>query len=135
MSEDNTALITLTADIAAAYVANNALPVSEVAVMIENVHGALAGLCVSGAVVTDGQEPAVSIRSSVQPDHIICLEDGKRAKMLKGHLMRAHGMTPDEYRAKWNLPSTYPLVAPNYSKERSALAVRIGLGRKKTSKA
>lgn len=124
-------LITLTADIVAAHVSNNSVAVSDLAVLIANVHGALAGL--GGAVVEPEikQEPAVSVRSSIKPDYIICLEDGKRLKMLKRHLMTHYKMTPDQYRAKWNLAADYPMVAPNYAEQRRTLAKQIGLGTKR----
>ncbi|WBY06368.1 MucR family transcriptional regulator [Sphingomonas sp. 7/4-4] len=124
-------LITLTADIVAAHVSNNSVAVSDLPVLIQNVHGALTGL---GRVVAEPevkQEPAVSIRSSVKPDFIVCLEDGKKLKMLKRHLMTHYQMTPEQYRAKWNLPADYPMVAPNYAEQRRTLAKKIGLGTKR----
>jgi len=123
-------LITLTADIVAAHVSNNSVAVSDLPHLISNVHGALAAL--GGPVVPAETklEPAVSIRSSIKPDFIVCLEDGKKLKMLKRHLMTHYGMTPDDYRAKWGLPKDYPMVAPNYAEQRRTLAVKIGLGRK-----
>jgi predicted transcriptional regulator len=124
-------LITLTADIVAAHVSNNSVAVSDLPVLIQNVHGALTGL---GRVVAEPevkQEPAVSIRSSVKPDFIVCLEDGKKLKMLKRHLMTHYQMTPEQYRAKWNLPADYPMVAPNYAEQRRTLAKSIGLGTKR----
>ena len=123
-------LITLTADIVAAHVSNNSVAVSDLPVLIQNVHGALAGLGTVAAEPVVKQEPAVSIRSSVKPDFIVCLEDGKKLKMLKRHLMTHYQMTPDQYRAKWNLPADYPMVAPNYAEQRRTLAKKIGLGRK-----
>ena len=124
-------LITLTADIVAAHVSNNSVAVSDLPVLISNVHGALAGL--GGPVVEPDvkQEPAVSIRSSIKPDFIVCLEDGKKLKMLKRHLMTHYQMTPEQYRAKWNLPADYPMVAPNYAEQRRTLAKKIGLGTKR----
>jgi predicted transcriptional regulator len=123
-------LITLTADIVAAHVSNNSVAVSDLPILISNVHGALAGLGGAPVVPTVKQEPAVSIRSSIKPDYIVCLEDGKKLKMLKRHLMTHYRMTPDEYRAKWGLGSDYPMVAPNYAETRRMLAMKIGLGRK-----
>ncbi|MBX9732185.1 MAG: MucR family transcriptional regulator, partial [Sphingomonas sp.] len=122
------ALITLTADIVAAHVSNNSVAVSDLPVLIANVHGALAGL--GGPVVEPEvkQEPAVSVRSSIKPDYIVCLEDGKKLKMLKRHLMTHYQMTPEQYRTKWNLPADYPMVAPNYAEQRHTLAKKIGLG-------
>jgi predicted transcriptional regulator len=127
--ERNETLITLTADIVAAHVANNNIAVSDVPLIINNVHCALAGL---GATAQPEPElkPAVSVRASVKPDYVVCLEDGKKMKMLKRHLNTDHGLTPAEYRAKWNLPADYPMVAPNYATQRRELAVKIGLGRK-----
>ena len=127
-SESAELLVTLTADIVAAHVSNNSVAVSDVALLIGNVHGALSGL----AVIEDEPEPlepAVPIRNSIKKDHIICLEDGKKLKMLKRHLMTHYNMTPDEYRTKWSLPSDYPMVAPDYAEVRRNLAKKIGLGR------
>ena len=121
--------ITLTADIVAAHVSNNSVAVSDLPVLISNVHTALAALGGAAVVPTVKQEPAVSIRSSIKPDYVVCLEDGKKLKMLKRHLMTHYGMTPDDYRAKWGLASDYPMVAPNYAEQRRTLAVAIGLGR------
>lgn len=123
-------IITLTADIVAAHVSNNSVAVSDLPTLIANVHTALAGLGGGSPVPEVRAEPAVSIRASVKPDYIVCLDDGKKLKMLKRHLMTHYGMTPDEYRAKWGLPADYPMVAPNYAEQRRKLAVKIGLGRK-----
>ncbi|BBC72335.1 transcriptional regulator [Altererythrobacter sp. B11] len=125
----NETLITLTSDIVAAHVSNNEVAVNEVASLISNVYGALAGL---GAEPQKDEkpEPAVSIRASVKPDHLVCLEDGRKLKMLKRHLMTQYNMTPDEYRQRWGLPADYPMVAPDYAEKRRALAKEIGLGRK-----
>lgn len=123
-------LITLTADIVAAHVSNNSVAVSDLPVIIQNVHAALSGLGTPAAEPEVKQEPAVSIRSSIKPDYVVCLEDGKKLKMLKRHLMTHYQMTPDEYRAKWNLPADYPMVAPNYAEQRRTLAKKIGLGTK-----
>ncbi|OQW79343.1 MAG: transcriptional regulator [Proteobacteria bacterium ST_bin14] len=124
-------LITLTADIVAAHVSNNSVAVSDLPVLIANVHSALAGL--GGPIVEPEvkQEPAVSIRASIKPDYIVCLEDGKKLKMLKRHLMTHYKMTPDQYRTKWNLAADYPMVAPNYAEQRRTLAKKIGLGTKR----
>lgn len=126
----NDLLVTLTADIVSAHVSNNSVSVGEVSNLISNVHSALVGLSTPALPVEAAQEPAVSIRSSVKPDYIVCLEDGKKLKMLKRHLMTRYQMTPDDYRKKWNLASDYPMVAPNYSESRKVLAKSIGLGRK-----
>lgn len=125
-------LVTLTADIVAAHVSNNSVAVSDLPLLIANVHGALAGLGTKAPEPeAKKQEPAVSIRSSIKPDYIVCLEDGKKLKMLKRHLMTHYQMTPEQYRAKWNLPADYPMVAPNYAEQRRSLAKKIGLGTKR----
>jgi predicted transcriptional regulator len=130
-SELQETLITLTADIVAAHVSNNSVAVSDLPVLIANVHGALAGLGGAAPVPEVKQEPAVSVRASIKPDYIVCLEDGKKLKMLKRHLMTHYQMTPEQYRAKWNLPADYPMVAPNYAEQRRTLAKKIGLGTKR----
>lgn len=122
--------VSIAADIVAAYVSNNPLPVGELPKLIGDIHAALQGL---GTPVTEPaakQEPAVPVRKSVTPDFIICLEDGKKFKSLKRHLGVHYNLSPEEYRQKWNLPADYPMVAPNYAATRSALAKSIGLGRK-----
>ncbi|MER9299242.1 MucR family transcriptional regulator [Mesorhizobium sp. M0621] len=121
--------VSIAADIVAAYVSNNPLPVGELPKLIGDIHAALRGIGTPAVEPVVKQEPAVSIRKSVTPDFIICLEDGKKFKSLKRHLQQFN-LTPDEYRQKWNLPSDYPMVAPNYAATRSALAKSIGLGRK-----
>ena len=128
-------LITLTSDIVAAHVSNNSVSVGDLATLISNVYNALAGLGQATPVVDTPPEPAVSIRSSVKPDHIVCLEDGKKLKMLKRHLMTHYNMTPEQYRTRWNLPADYPMVAPDYAEKRRELAKKIGLGRKPGAKA
>ena len=124
-------LITLTADIVSAHVSNNSVAVSDLPLLIGNVHGALAGLGGQADAPAARPEPAVSIRSSIKPDYVVCLEDGKKLKMLKRHLMTHYSMTPDEYRKKWGLNADYPMVAPNYAEQRRALAKSIGLGTKR----
>lgn len=123
-------LITLASDIVAAHVSNNSVSVDDVPTLITNVYGALAGLGSGTKAVEVAPEPAVSIRSSVKKDHIVCLDCGKKMKMLKRHLMTEHGMTIDEYKARWNLGPDYPMVAPDYAETRRTLAKQIGLGRK-----
>lgn len=124
-------LLALTADIVAAHVAHNRVTVGELPELISKVHGALATLGQDNAAPSAAeQKPAVSIRSSIKPDHIICLEDGKKLTMLKRYLHTNFGMTPQQYRAKWKLPADYPMVAPNYAEKRRTLAKAIGLGRK-----
>lgn len=122
-------LITLTSDIVAAHVSNNSVAVEDVAALIRNVYGALAELGTT-VVAEVKPEPAVSIRASIKPDYIVCLEDGKKLKMLKRYLMTNFQMTPEDYRARWNLPADYPMVAPAYAERRRELAKEIGLGRK-----
>ncbi len=122
-------LITLTSDIVTAHVANNNVDVDALPALIGNVYGALAGLGKTEEVESP-PEPAVPVRQSVKQDYLVCLEDGKKMKMLKRHLMTAYGMTPDEYRQRWNLPADYPMVAPAYAEKRRELAKKIGLGRK-----
>ena len=129
-ADTNEMLITLTSDIVAAHVSNNDVSPSEVSVLITSVYSALAGLGQAVVVEEKLPEPAVSIRASIKPDYIVCLEDGKKLKMLKRHLMTHYNMTPDQYRARWSLPSDYPMVAPNYAEKRRELAKKIGLGRK-----
>ena len=130
MSDQPETLIALTADIVSAHVSNNSVAVSDLPSLIANVHGALNGLGAPVAADIVEQKPAVSVRASVKPDYIVCLEDGAKLKMLKRHLMTHHQMTTEQYRAKWNLPSDYPVVAPSYSLQRQEMAKRIGLGRK-----
>ena len=123
--------IELTAEIVSAYVSNNPVPAAELPGFIASVHSALAGL--SGGAKEEPkpeQKPAVNPKKSVFPDYIVCIEDGKQFKSLKRHLMTHYGLTPEDYRAKWNLPADYPMVAPNYAAARSALAKQMGLGRK-----
>jgi predicted transcriptional regulator len=124
-------LITLTADIVSAHVSNNSVAVNDLPVLIQNVHTALSALGARKEEPVVKPEPAVSIRSSVKPDFIVCLEDGKKLKMLKRHLMTHYQMTPDDYRQKWGLNADYPMVAPNYAEQRRTLAKKIGLGTKR----
>src|SRR4249919_4300403 len=124
-------LLTLTADIVAAHVSNNSVAVNDLPNLILNVHTALSGIAGNGSAPEAKPEPKVSIRSSIKPDYIVCLEDGKKLKMLKRHLMTHYNMTPDEYRQKWGLNADYPMVAPNYAEQRRALAKSIGLGTKR----
>ena len=128
-------LLRMSVEIVSAYVSNNPIAATQVPDVINTVYGALNSI--NGQTVSESaeaQKPAVSVRRSINPDHIVCLEDGKKLKMLKRHLRAAYGMSPDEYRAKWGLPSDYPMVAPNYALQRSAFAKQIGLGRKKGEK-
>ncbi|MGN6517700.1 MAG: MucR family transcriptional regulator [Rhizomicrobium sp.] len=123
-------LLKLVSDIVAAYVSNNPLPVSELPAMIKSVHstlGTLSGVGVSEALTS--QKPAVPVKKSVTNEFIVCLEDGKKLKMLKRYLRSNYNLTPEEYRAKWGLPADYPMVAPNYAAQRSEFAKKIGLGK------
>lgn len=124
-------VITLTADIVSAHLSNNSVAVNDVPALIRSVHDALSGS--TPAQPAEKPVPAVPIRSSIKPDHIICLEDGKKLKVLKRHLMARYNMTPDQYRAKWGLPADYPMVAPAYAEQRRALAKQIGLGTSRTT--
>jgi predicted transcriptional regulator len=129
--------IALAAEIVAAFVARNSVPPSELSLLIHSVHAALAGIA-SGAVAADAAQlvelaPAVPIRKSITPDYLICLDDGRKFKSLRRHLRRL-GMTPEEYRAKWQLQGDYPMVAANYSAARSALAKNAGLGQSRKTR-
>lgn len=121
-------LLPLVTDIVAAHLANNTVAVGDLPQLIRDVYGALASVGGAGASEPERPTPAVPIKRSVTPDYIICLEDGKKLKMLKRHLRTAYGMSPEEYRERWGLPPDYPMVAPNYAKQRSRLAKEIGLG-------
>jgi predicted transcriptional regulator len=127
-------LLTLTADIVAAHVSNNSVAVNDLPNLIQNVHNALSGIAGQAAAPEVKLEPKVPIRSSIKPDYIVCLEDGKKLKMLKRHLMTHYQMTPDQYRQKWGLSADYPMVAPNYAEQRRTLAKSIGLGTKPRKK-
>ncbi len=123
-------LLKLASDIVAAYVSNNPVPVSELPGMIKSVHATLGGLSAApGSEALTTQKPAVPIKRSITPEYIVCLEDGKKLKMLKRYLRSNYRLSPEEYRAKWGLPADYPMVAPNYSAQRSDFAKKIGLGR------
>lgn len=122
-------LLRMTADVVAAYVSNNALPTQQLAEIISTVYASLRSLDADSDAKNEPLKPAVAIRKSITPEYLICLEDGKKLKMLKRHLRSTYGMTPDDYRAKWGLPADYPMVAPNYAAQRSAFAKKIGLGR------
>ena len=129
-------VITLTADIVSAHVANNRVAVGDVGDLVQKVHAALAALSEDRAEEEpQAKVPVVSIRASVKPDFIVCMECGKKQKMLKRHLHTAHGMTPRQYREDYGLPHDYPMVAPNYSERRGELARAHGLGRKKAEPA
>lgn len=131
---DRSELLALTSEIVSAHVANNAVSQDGLPELISNVFGALEGLIEPPAPEPEPLVPAVSIKKSVQDEYIVCLEDGKKLKMLKRHLSTSYGLTPQEYRAKWGLASDYPMVAPAYARTRQALAKKIGLGRKPAAK-
>jgi predicted transcriptional regulator len=122
-----TDLLALTTQIVAAHVGRNSVAMAELPKLIHEVYRALSGVG-DGSGLGLRPEPAVSIKNSITPDHIVCLEDGKKLKMLKRHLMTAYNLTPEQYRARWGLPADYPMTAPNYAKTRSRLAKKIGLG-------
>ena len=133
-------LLELTAGIVSAYVSNNTVAMPQMPELIHMIYNTLGSVeqpssqsAASGQQI-EAQKPAVSIRRSIAPDYIICLEDGKKLKMLKRHLRTVYDMTPDQYRAKWNLPADYPMVAPNYAAQRSVFAKRIGLGKEATGR-
>jgi predicted transcriptional regulator len=141
MSNDDTPLgrsediLKLASDIVAAYVSNNPVPVGDLPAMIKSVHATLGGLTgVEGYDLVTSQKPAVTVKKSITPDYLICLEDGKKLKMLKRYLRSRYSLTPDQYRTKWGLPADYPMVAANYAARRSEFAKKIGLGRTATSK-
>ncbi len=131
-----TDLVELTTDLVLAYVSNNPVPVADLPSLIGQVHQSLSNL-VTGLEAPPQEEklvPAVPIKKLITPDYLICLENGKKFKSLKRHLSSQHGMTPDEYRAKWNLPADYPMVAPGYAAARSQLAKDMGLGHKRKTR-
>jgi predicted transcriptional regulator len=128
-------LAELTADIVAAHVSNNSVAVNDVASLIKQVHDALSGLEQGVAEEAQVKSPVVSVRASVKPDYIVCMECGRQQKMLKRHLQTAHAMTPSDYRRDYGLPDTYPMTAPNYSEQRKTLAKAAGLGRKRDGEA
>lgn len=126
---DRLELIEMTTELVASYVGSNAVAVTDVPRMIEYVHSTMSELAHAGAAAhEEPPTPAVPIKKSVTPDHIVCLEDGRKFKSLKRHLRTQYDMSPDDYRRKWGLPVDYPMVAPNYAKARSELAKRMGLG-------
>lgn len=130
-SDSSDLLIELTAEIVAAYVSNNSVAANDLPGVISQVHAALGGTVTQAGEVLEKEKPAVSVRRSVQSDHLVCLEDGQKYKSLKRHLMSSHGLTPEQYREKWELPGDYPMVAPAYAEARSRLAKEMGLGQKR----
>jgi MucR family transcriptional regulator, transcriptional regulator of exopolysaccharide biosynthesis len=124
--------IQLTAEIVSAYVSNNSVPAAELSSLIDQIHSALTRVSSGQSEVgSEPLKPAVSVKKSITPDHIVCLEDGKKFKSLKRHLRTQYGMTPEQYREKWSLPADYPMVAPNYAAARSQLAKQMGLGQQR----
>jgi len=135
---DRSELLALTAEIVAAHVSNNKLDAAELPALIRQIYGTLAGIGAGAPEITAGTAdrpaPAVPVKKSVTPDYIVCLEDGKKLKMLKRHLMSHYNLTPDQYRERWGLPADYPMVAPNYAIRRQVLAKKIGLGKGRRSR-
>ena len=123
-------ILKMVTEIVSAYVSKNPVPPGDLPLIIRNVHATLGGMSNGEAAGTFPRTPAVPVKKSVTPDYIVCLEDGKKLKMLKRHLMTHYKMTPEDYRAKWGLPADYPMVAPNYAEQRRSLAKKIGLGTK-----
>jgi predicted transcriptional regulator len=121
-------LLSLTARIVAAHVSNNTVAIPEIPQLIDQVYNSLTNIGKEPVVLSERPQPAVAVKKSVTPEYIICLEDGKKLKMLKRHLKTAYNMSPEEYRDRWGLPADYPMVAPNYARQRSQLAKDIGLG-------
>jgi predicted transcriptional regulator len=127
--ENKTDTLDMTADIVSAFVGNNSIPAGELPSLIQSVYQALNSISSGEETKVEApKEPAVSVKKSISNDYIVCLEDGRKFKSLKRHLRTKYGMSPEEYRAKWNLPKDYPMVAPNYAKARSDLAKQMGLG-------
>jgi len=128
-------LLRMTADVVAAYVKHNSITSTQLPAFIGSVYASLRALDTSrSAPLERALRPAIPVRKSITPDYLICLEDGKKLKMLKRHLRSTYNLTPDEYRTKWGLPPDYPMVAPNYAEQRSAFAKRIGLGRSRAGR-
>lgn len=130
----NDDLVQMTTQIVTSYISRNTVPTDQLGSVIQAIHGALrsVGSTQAAAPAPVPAKPAVPIRRSIQPDFIVCLEDGKKLKMLKRHLRTTYNLSPEEYRAKWGLPADYPMVAPNYAEQRSAFAKKIGLGKART---
>jgi predicted transcriptional regulator len=134
-AESSGDLLKLVSEIVASYVSNNPVPVSELPAMIRSVHATLGGLTGLAAIdAVTSQKPSVPVKKSITPEYLICLEDGKKLKMLKRYLRSRYGLSPDQYRTKWGLPADYPMVASNYAAQRSEFAKKIGLGRSAPAK-
>ncbi len=127
----NSELLSMTTDIVVAHVSNNHVEINDLTTVIKQVFNSLAETCGQRPTLGDRPEPAVPIKKSIHDDYLVCLEDGKKLKMLKRHLKTSYNMSPDQYRERWGLAADYPMVSPNYAKERSGLAMKIGLGRKR----
>ena len=127
-TEQSNDLLALTTEIVAAHVSNNTVAVTDLPQLINQIYSSLANIGTAPAAPAARPQPAVTVKKSIQPDFIVCLEDGKKLKMLKRHLKTAYNMSPEAYRERWGLPSDYPMVAPNYARQRSRLAKEIGLG-------
>ena len=127
---DSNELMALTTEIVCSHVANNTVNVTDLAQLIQQVYATLANISKGQSPAAERPQPAVPVKRSITPDYIVCLEDGRKLKMLKRHIKTAYNMTPEEYRERWRLPPDYPMVAPNYAKQRSSLAKKIGLGTK-----
>ena len=135
MSEPSPTMLELVAQIVSAHCSSSTVEADALPALIHQVHAALTQVGQPEQASTEKREPAVPLKKSVFPNYIVCLEDGKKLKMLKRHLKSAYGLTPEQYREKWDLPSNYPMVAPNYAERRSDLAKQIGLGRKPRAEA
>ena len=127
-------LLALTTEIVAAHVSNNTVPVGDLGPLINQVYQSLSTIGTGAVPVAERPQPAVSVKKSITPDYIVCLEDGKKFKSLKRHLRAQYNMTPEQYREKWNLPPDYPMVAPNYAVARSRLAKQMGLGQQRNGR-
>jgi predicted transcriptional regulator len=132
-STDHTGLVMLTADVVGSYVSNNSVAAADLPALIQSIYSTLSSVGAAPVAPVEELKPAVSVKKSVTPDYIVCLEDGKQFKSLKRHLRTAYDMTPEEYRTKWGLPNDYPMVAPSYAQARSALAKKMGLGQQRSA--
>ena len=136
-NDSTESILAMAADIVSAYVSHNALPAAQIPELIQTVYRSLAetGSVEEKSAEKEPRKPPMPIRQTIKPDYLVCLEDGKRLKLLKRHLRTNYDMSPEEYRMKWGLPSDYPMVAPNYARQRSEFAKKIGLGRKRAAPA
>ena len=127
--------IELTANIVSAYVRNHSVPVGDIPGLISQIHSALSRVSSGADLASEPLKPAIAVKKSITPEHLVCLEDGKKFKSLKRHLRTQYNMTPEQYREKWDLPADYPMVAPNYAAARSELAKQMGLGQQRRKRA